>query len=159
MAVVFLFLEIFTNSSWDKKGSISWSVAKAVSIHAPSSGLSPSSLLTHPAHSHTVPKLLWGCTGPNTDAPVGKSSSRHSTLAEWGWFSSSVMCWFYQQAFWRKECLIWRLTVSVVCAQRSGIHLQCRIRGRRGFDPWVGKAPQRRKWQPNQYSRWEKSHG
>ena len=28
-------------------------------------------------------------------------------------------------------------------------HLQCR---RPGFDPWVGKIPWRRKWQPTQYS-------
>ena len=28
---------------------------------------------------------------------------------------------------------------------RSGVRLQCR---RPGFNPWVGKSPQRRKWQP-----------
>ena len=28
------------------------------------------------------------------------------------------------------------------------IHLQCRSHRRPGFDPWVGKIPWRRKWQP-----------
>ena len=28
------------------------------------------------------------------------------------------------------------------------IHLQCRRCRRHGFDPWVGKIPWRRKWQP-----------
>ena len=31
--------------------------------------------------------------------------------------------------------------------------------GRRGFDPWVGKIPWRRAWQPIQYSCLENPHG
>ena len=34
-------------------------------------------------------------------------------------------------------------------AQRYRIHLQCRSRRRHGFDPWVGKIPWRRAWQPS----------
>ena len=30
---------------------------------------------------------------------------------------------------------------------------------RRGFHPWVGRIPQRKKWQPLQYSCLENSHG
>ena len=90
---------------------------------------------------------------------MDKNVSRHRILADWGWFSSSVMGWFYQQAFWKKKGLIWHLPVSTVYGSVIRIHLQCRIRGRSGFDPWVGKIPWRRKWQPNQYSCWEKSHG
>ena len=40
-------------------------------------------------------------------------------------------------------------------AQRI-IHLQC---GRPGFDPWVGKIPWRRSWQPSLYSCLENPYG
>ena len=36
---------------------------------------------------------------------------------------------------------------------------QCRRCRRCGFDPWVGKIPWRRKWQPSPVSLPEKSHG
>ena len=39
------------------------------------------------------------------------------------------------------------------------IHLRCRRRRRRGFDPWVGKIPWRRKWQPTPVFLPEKPHG
>ena len=32
---------------------------------------------------------------------------------------------------------------------------QCRRHKRRGFDPWVGKTPWSRKWQPIPYSIWK----
>ena len=36
---------------------------------------------------------------------------------------------------------------------------QCRTGKRRGFDPWVGKLPWRRKWQPTPVFLPGKSHG
>ena len=36
---------------------------------------------------------------------------------------------------------------------------QCRIRRRLGFDPWVGKIPRRKKWQPTPVFLPGKSHG
>ena len=36
---------------------------------------------------------------------------------------------------------------------------QCRIFKKRGFDPWVGKIPWSRKWQPTPVSLTGKSHG
>ena len=36
---------------------------------------------------------------------------------------------------------------------------QCRRSKRRGFDPWVGKIPWRRKWQPTPVFLPGKSHG
>ena len=38
-------------------------------------------------------------------------------------------------------------------------HLQCRRCRRPGFDPWVGKIPCRRRWQPTPVISPEKSHG
>ena len=40
----------------------------------------------------------------------------------------------------------------------SRICLQCRGHRRRGFSPWVGKIPGRRKWQPTPVFLPEKSH-
>ena len=34
------------------------------------------------------------------------------------------------------------------CLSGWRIHLKCRRHGRHGFDPWVGKSPWRRAWQP-----------
>jgi len=42
------------------------------------------------------------------------------------------------------------------CKNLAGIHLHCR---RPGFNPWVGKTSQRRKWQPTPVFLPGKSHG
>ena len=47
--------------------------------------------------------------------------------------------------------------VSQIAQQR--IHLQCRSFRRRGFDPWVGKIPWRRAWQPTPVFSPGESHG
>ena len=47
-------------------------------------------------------------------------------------------------------------TWAFLVAQRSRIHPHCR---RRRFDPWVGKFPWRRKWQPALVFLPGKSHG
>ena len=49
----------------------------------------------------------------------------------------------------RPACLPWWLRWESIC-------LQCR---RSGFDPWVGKIPCRRKWQPTPVLLPGKSHG
>ena len=49
----------------------------------------------------------------------------------------------------------WAFKGSLV-AQTKGICLQCR---RHGFDPWVGKIPWRRAWQPTPVFLPEESHG
>ena len=41
--------------------------------------------------------------------------------------------------------ILWQGFWASLVTQRWSIHLQCR---RCGFDPWVGKIPWRRKWQP-----------
>ena len=38
--------------------------------------------------------------------------------------------------------------ISSLVTQWERILLQCRRRERCGFDPWAGKIPRRRKWQP-----------
>ena len=43
--------------------------------------------------------------------------------------------------------------------QRWGIRLQWRILGRCGFDPWVGKIPWRKAWQPTPVFLPGESHG
>ena len=43
--------------------------------------------------------------------------------------------------------------LSILCIK------QCRIHKRCSFNPWVGKIPWRRKWQPTPVSWPEKSHG
>ena len=44
-------------------------------------------------------------------------------------------------------------------AQQVRIHLQCRRHRKPWFDPWVGKNPWRRKWQPIPVFLPERSHG
>ena len=44
------------------------------------------------------------------------------------------------------------LLVSAVIAPPKESACQCR---RHVFDPWIGKIPWRRKWQPTQYSCWK----
>ena len=44
-------------------------------------------------------------------------------------------------------------------AQRQKIHLQCRSRLRHGFDPWRGKIPWRRAWEPTPVFLPGESHG
>ena len=46
--------------------------------------------------------------------------------------------------------------LTVLVAQWYRIHLQCR---RPGFDPWVGKIPWRKKWQPTPVFLPGESHG
>ena len=48
---------------------------------------------------------------------------------------------------------------KLLMAQWWRIHLQCRRHGRRGLDPWVGKIPWRRKWQPTPVLLPGESHG
>ena len=40
------------------------------------------------------------------------------------------------------------MVLHIDVAQQWRIHLQCRRCWRPGFDPWVGRIPRRRKWQP-----------
>ena len=49
-------------------------------------------------------------------------------------------------------CLPWWFSRLRIC-------LQCRRHGRWRYDPWVGKIPWRRKWQPTPVFLPEKSHG
>ena len=44
-------------------------------------------------------------------------------------------------------------------AQWQRIYLQCRRCRRRGFNPWVGKIPWRKKWQPSPVFFLGESHG
>ena len=47
---------------------------------------------------------------------------------------------------WRIHVDIWQNQYNIVkLKKKKRIHLQC---GRPGFDPWVGKIPWRRAWQP-----------
>ena len=48
------------------------------------------------------------------------------------------------------------LSYSVVAQRVKSLCLQC---GRPGFDPWVGKIPWRRAWQPSPVLLPGKSHG
>ena len=50
--------------------------------------------------------------------------------------------------YFPKELLPSQNLVTYLVAQWSRICLQCRRHRRHGFDPWVGKNPWRRKWQP-----------
>ena len=53
-----------------------------------------------------------------------------------------------------ENCLIAKYELGSFPAGTSGKEpaCQCRRCKRRGFDPWVGKIPWRRPWQPLQYS-------
>ena len=56
------------------------------------------------------------------------------------------------------------LAVSILRGFRGGAHgkeptCQCRKHKRHGFDPWVGKSPYRRKWQPTLVFLPGESHG
>ena len=54
----------------------------------------------------------------------------------------------------------WTNGESFLVAQQKRICLQCRSsRRRQGFDPWVGKIPWRRKWQPTPVFLPGESHG
>ena len=74
----------------------------------------------------------------------------HFYVYKWGWeaFSVSVSHLVFSLKLKRSH-LPWWLRVSSVC-------LQC---GRPGFDPWVGKIPWRRKWQPTPVFLPGESHG
>ena len=48
---------------------------------------------------------------------------------------------------------------SSLVAQQSRTYLQCRSYRRHGFDPWVGKIPWRREWQPTPVLLPGESHG
>ena len=48
--------------------------------------------------------------------------------------------------------ILWLLVYEVGASQVEESTCQCRRHRRCGFDPWVGKIPWRRKWQPLQYS-------
>ena len=48
--------------------------------------------------------------------------------------------------FWKDKGIY--INKGFPLAQRKGIRLQCRIRRRCGFIPWVRKTPWRRAWQP-----------
>ena len=79
-------------------------------------------------------------------------------------FTASSLQWCFQILL--GEYLSWILECSVPSIignyrlpwwlRWSRIHLQC---GRPGFDPWVGKIPWRRKWQPTPVFLLGESHG
>ena len=80
--------------------------------------------------------------------------------------SFPAFCRYWIQVLFRINTLLARSHLSICfggaqhmvnqVAQWWRIHLQCR---RRGFYPWVGKIPWRRKWQPSPVSLSGKSHG
>ena len=72
--------------------------------------------------------------------------------------SSSTMTYSHED--WDHHSQIFgarlRITVTSLVAQRLSVCLECR---RPGFDPWVGKIPWRRKWQPTPVLLPGESHG
>ena len=74
------------------------------------------------------------------------------------WYHSMLSLIFWQFALWEIAfhyclCLHWNFPVG---RDGESICLQCR---RLRFDPWVGKIPWRRKWQPTPVFLPGKSHG
>ena len=66
-------------------------------------------------------------------------------------------CWRLIKSSWVvEEITLFFLWKTVIWAE---IHLQCRKLRRHGFNPWVGKIPWRRKWQPTLLFLPGKSHG
>ena len=63
--------------------------------------------------------------------------------------ASSHICSFSTRSRGFSYLFLWRASPV---AQGLRIRLQCRRCGRHGFDPWVGKMPWRRAWQPTPVS-------
>ena len=74
-------------------------------------------------------------------------SSRRSHYSN---FLVKVCLWFYNQG---------TLNYGLSCGSAVKICLQCRSPRRCRFDPWVGKIPCRRKWQPTPVFLPGNSHG
>ena len=70
-------------------------------------------------------------------------------IYRWQHFSSSLKREKSHRICWALKVYPWWLRGKSVC-------LQC---GRPGFDPWVGKIPWKRKWQPTPVFLSGKSHG
>ena len=95
--------------------------------------------------------LITSRRGPS---PIKVMKDRHRTR---GWAAVSDSCTK------TKTWLAMEPSISMYGAsqeaQKYSICLQCRRRKRHGFDPWVGKIPCRRNWQPIPVFLPEKSHG
>ena len=103
-----------------------------------------SQVLSHVDTCGTLMSVLysWYCSSGTTHRvdPLNFSPTRTKMACE-----TSLYIWSY----------IWASLV----AQWYRICLQCRSCGRRRFDPWVGKIPQRRAWQSTPVFLPGESHG
>ena len=75
------------------------------------------------------------------------------------WATSEACCWLYKPGILINCALEWDLPSFPGGARGKKPACQCRICKRREFDPWVGKIPWRRAWQPTLVFLPEESHG
>ena len=89
----------------------------------------------------------------------------------WSWFAMFyIYCWVCFAKFMRESglfscivCFYYQSNAGLMgfprrCSVKEPA-CQCRGHKRCGFDPWVGKMPWRRRWQPTAESLPSKSHG
>ena len=92
-----------------------------------------------------------GCNSPEPLLPNHKSRKHISISSQSSWAHPAPR-------FSRQVPLYWPTRASHAVQCKESI-CRCRNQERRGFDPWVGKIPFSRKWQPTPVFLPGKSHG
>ena len=134
-----------------------WSLLSAVC--APGSGRSCTGVRHHALPRCLLPWLKWCHQEEMRDTNARSTSKRQGSV----WHRRRTMGTEQDDWLWR----IWFDIFSFPNRETglSGwlsvwrIHLQCRRHRRRQFDPWVGKSPWRRVWQPTPVFLPGESHG
>ena len=94
-----------------------------------------SKITMHSDCSHEIKKMF---------APWKKNNDKHRKhIKKWRHhFTNKAQ---YSQSYWFSSSHIWTAVTSLVAQM---VKVSAYSAGDPGFDPWVGKIPWRRKWQP-----------
>ena len=100
-------------------------------------------------HVHRVSHAIQPSHPLSSSSPPAPNPSQHQSLFQWVNSShevAKVLEFQLQHHSFQRNWLV-KLGASLVALSKEPA-CQCRSQMRRGFDPWVGETPWRRKWQP-----------
>ena len=104
--------------------------------------------------------LAWRIPGMEEPGGIQFTGSQRVRHGWSNWASTSIILvevpWNPEILWDNKEGKIWSLVLDFPGGKDGKVCLQC---GRPGFDPWVGKIPWRKKWQPTPVLLPGKFHG